>query len=57
MWMMQNFFCQTKKELDAQIKIVRLFSQDIGMKFGIKKYERLIMNQERKRHNRTNSAI
>ena len=39
-------FVKNEKELENLIQIIRIFSQDIGIKFGIDKYTMLIMKTE-----------
>ena len=34
--MTSNFFAKNEKELETLIQTVRIYSQDIGMEFGIK---------------------
>ena len=38
-----KFFDKNEKELETLIQIVRIYSQDIGMDFGIEKYAMLVM--------------
>ena len=44
-----KLFAKNKKELETQIHTVRIYSQDIGMEFGIEKYALLVMKSG-KRH-------
>ena len=41
-----KLFAKTKKELETLIQAVRIYSQDIGMGFGIEKCTMLIMKVE-----------
>ena len=47
-----KLFAKNEKELETQIQAVRIYNQDIGMKFGIEKCDTLIMKSE-KRHRLT----
>ena len=42
-------FTKNEKELETQIQTVRIYNQDIGMGFGIKKYAMLV-TKSGKRH-------
>ena len=44
-----KLFAKNKKELETLIHAVRIYSQDIGMEFGIEKCAMLIMKSD-KRH-------
>ena len=44
-----KLFAKNEKELKTLIHPVRIYSQDIGMKFGIEKYAMLLMKRG-KRH-------
>ena len=44
-----KLFAKNEKELEALKQIVRIYSQDIGMEFGIEKCAMLIM-KSRKQH-------
>ena len=41
--MTSNFLPKTKKELETLIQTVRIYSQDIGLEFGIEKCAMLVM--------------
>lgn len=41
-------------EFEILIQMIKIFSQDIKMEFGIEKYAIVIMNRERKGNNRRN---
>ena len=43
------FFSENEKELETLIQTVRIYSQDIGMQFGIEKCARLV-RKSGKRH-------
>ena len=40
-------FAKNVKELEKLIQVVRIYSQDIGIEFGIGKYSMLIMRSEK----------
>ena len=44
-----NLFAKKEKELETLIQAVRIYSQDIGMEFGIEKCAMLVMKSG-KRH-------
>ena len=44
-----KLFAKNEKELETLIHVVRIYSQDIGMKFGIEKCATLVMKSG-KRH-------
>ena len=44
-----KLFTKNEKELETRIFTVRIYSQDIGMEFGIEKYALLVMKSG-KRH-------
>ena len=44
-----KLFAKTEKELETLIHAVRIYSQDIGMEFGIEKFAMLVMKSG-KRH-------
>ena len=44
-----KLFAKNEKELETLIHTVRIYSQDIGMEFGIEKYALLVMRSG-KRH-------
>ena len=48
-WTTSNCLQNSKKELDTLIQTVRIYSQDIGMEFGIEKCDLLVMKSS-KRH-------
>ena len=41
--MISNYLQKNEKELETLIHIVRIYSQDIGMEFGIEKCALLVM--------------
>ena len=41
--------CKIEKELETLIHAVRIYSQDIGMEFGIEKFAMLVLKSD-KRH-------
>ena len=41
-----KLFAKNEKELETYLQVVGIFSQDIGMEFGIEKYTILIMKGE-----------
>ena len=45
-----------KKELKSLIQTIRIYSQVIGMEFGIEKYAKLIMKKMGKRNNGKNRS-
>ena len=47
--MTSNYFQKIKKELETLIHAVRIYSQDIGIEFGIEKCAMLVMKSD-KRH-------
>ena len=44
-----KIFAKNEKEQETLLQITRIFSQDIGMEFGIEKYVILIMKNKRKK--------
>ncbi len=44
-----KLFAKSEKELETLIHVVRIYSQDVGMEFGIKKCAILVMKSD-KRH-------
>ena len=43
-----KLFAKNKKELEALIKAVRIYSQDIGMEFGIEKCAMFVMKSRKR---------
>ena len=43
--MILNYLQKNEKELETLIHPVRIYSQDIGMEFGIEKYAMLVMKK------------
>ena len=43
-----KIFAKNEKELETFIQAIRIFSQDLGMEFGLKKCAMLIMKKEKK---------
>ena len=40
---MYGLFAKNEKELETQVQVVKIYSKDIGMEFGIEKYAMLIL--------------
>ena len=40
-----NLYCRSEKGLDSLVQTVRVFSEDIGMEFGIEKCSMLVMKK------------
>ena len=47
---MYTMLAKNDKEMETLIQTIRIFSQDIGMEFGIEKYAMLIMKKEKKQN-------
>ena len=45
-----NIFLKMKKVQETLIQTVRIYSQNVGMEFGIEKFLILIMKREKKRN-------
>jgi hypothetical protein len=45
-----KLYGRNQREIDSQINTVRIFSEDIGMKFGLDKCARLIINRGKVQH-------
>ena len=43
-----KLYSRSEKGLDSSVQTVRVFSEDIGMEFGIEKSAMLLMNGKRK---------
>ena len=43
-----NLFAKNEKELETLIRTIRIYSQDIGMEFGIEKWAMLIMRSRKR---------
>ena len=45
-----KLFAKNEKQLPTLIKVVKIYSQNIGMEFGIEKYSMLIMRSRKRRN-------
>ena len=51
-----KLFTKNEKELESQIQTVRIYSQDIGMEFGIEKCAMLITKSRKRKNDGRNST-